>query len=251
MQEGISGSWIIQADGQGAMINIADANGTSVFVVTWYAYLNGEQVWLIGSASIPENSSQITVPVQISNGAGFGANFMSTDVTRTDWGNLTFNFSTCNTGTLQYSSNLPGYGSGSLSLTRLTNTKGLVCQEQNVPTAPTSSLGLTVCVDDFPQAACTLLDEDEGDSQFVLGSSCSSSFPQLIYLNDLDPGLKNSCSTGGFENCGACGFDVPNTAKSTENIKNIDIKLKNIDIDLIKNIVHESFVNSQNNPDAD
>lgn len=131
LQPAISGSWIIQGDGQGALINIAEAGGTSVFVVSWYAYLNGEQVWMVGSKPIAANSTSITVPVQISNGTGFGQDFISDNLNRTNWGDLTFNFASCDSGTLQYSSNLPEYGSGSLALTRLTNTQGLNCQDSN------------------------------------------------------------------------------------------------------------------------
>jgi hypothetical protein len=243
LQAAISGSWIIQGDGQGALINVAEVGGTSVFVVSWYAYLNGQQVWLLGSQPVPSNSTLITVPVQISNGTGFGANFVSGNVNRTNWGSLTFNFSSCNTGTMQYNSNLSEYGSGVLTLTRLTNTQGLVCQEQNVNTVP-PPLGLTAsdfCVDDYPQAACTILGDTPGStSQFVFGSSCSSSFPQQVDLADFSPDIQNTCSSGGFDNCGTCGFSLSNTAKLRNNIKNIDI-------DLISNRVYEGLLKLQNN----
>lgn len=97
---------------------------------------------MIGSKPIAANSSSITVPVQITNGTGFGTDFISDNVNRTDWGELTFSFPSCDSGTLQYNSALPGFGSGSLEMTRLTNTQGLVCQDNpDDPVFITSSCG--------------------------------------------------------------------------------------------------------------
>jgi hypothetical protein len=245
LQPGISGSWVVQGDGQGALINVADVNGDTVFVVSWYTYLNGQQVWMIGSTSISDNSTRVTVPVQTANGAEFGAAFLSNDINTINWGTLTFEFSSCDTGTMQYKSDLPEFSSGSLSLTRLTNTKGLVCQNiNNDETPPIFSDPITndlsYCIDDLPQEVCTELDRmADYSANFSFGLSCSILFPEHIYLPDIDPELKNTCSISGFFNCGTCSISDVSTRKSRKSIKTIDI---NMDIDLIGNIIHEKLL---------
>jgi hypothetical protein len=43
------------------------------------------------------------------------------------WGTLTFTFTDCNHGTVNFNSGL-GYGTGSMNLTRLTQPSGLICR---------------------------------------------------------------------------------------------------------------------------
>jgi len=94
-----------------------------------------------------------------------------------------------------------------------------------------------VCVDNYPQAACTKLADIGYSSQFVLGSSCSRSFPQLIYLSELS--AENLCSPSG--NCGACGFGFASTTRTRKNIENVG----KVDIDVVEKIVYESFLKLQ------
>ena len=91
---------------------------------------------------------------------------------------------------------------------------------------PTDSSGLTnqdYCVDRYPQAACDVLGRQQGGSQFALGSSCSSSFPQQIYVAEASTGV--ACDTLG--SCGACAFSIDDnarTGKNTDNAGSIDIE---------------------------
>jgi hypothetical protein len=43
------------------------------------------------------------------------------------WGTLTFTFTDCNSGRVDFTSTVPGYGNGSMNLTRLTLPDGLTC----------------------------------------------------------------------------------------------------------------------------
>lgn len=143
IQPGIGGTWYNPAqDGHGVFINIADSdNGTQV-VVSWYHYLNGEQIYVIGSNSFTPGSQTVTVPVIITSGAQFGDGFNTNDVQRTNWGLLTFRFSSCDQGQMDYSSSLSEFGSGTINLVRLSNTAGAPCTDS--PTNVNNNNGLTV-----------------------------------------------------------------------------------------------------------
>jgi hypothetical protein len=254
LQPGISGSWIVGGDGQGAFINIADVNGDSVFVVSWYTYLHGDQVWLLGSKSMTENSAQVTIPVQRTSGADFGRFFDSDDVNKTDWGTLTFRFSSCDSGTVQYQTDSPNFGSSStLSLTRLTNTKGLSCDNTATnPTPPAVSVPqrstTIVCVDNIPKEVCDIVGQEKDiNVDYIPDGVCSVLFPQDVYAPDLDPALKDTCGTGGLFNCGLCRVIQTNTTfsskKSSAFIKQADF---NSNVDLIGNILHKSLLKFDN-----
>ena len=131
LQPGVSGAWIAGASGQGIFVNIARVNDQPNFVVTWYGYLNGEQIWLVGSQPFDYGIETLTIPMTITSGTGWDTNFVESDVIRTDWGTVTIDFANCNSGTMQYSSNDANYGTGSLALIRLTNTDGLSCHEDS------------------------------------------------------------------------------------------------------------------------
>lgn len=129
LQPGVSGAWIAGASGQGILVNIARVNDKPNFVVTWYGYLNGQQIWLIGSQPFDYGIETLSIPMTITSGTGWDTNFVESDVIINDWGTVTIDFVDCNLGTMQYSSNDANYGSGSLELTRLTTTDGLSCHE--------------------------------------------------------------------------------------------------------------------------
>ncbi len=140
IQPGLSGIWTVDASGQGLSINIARVNEQPVLVVTWYSYMGDNQVWLLGSELFEYGVQQLNVSMVITSGANWGANFRSEDVIRTEWGNITLEFSGCNTGLLNYIANDNTFGSGSLVITRLTNTDGVSCHENNNNEAEKQSL---------------------------------------------------------------------------------------------------------------
>ncbi|MEE4174220.1 MAG: hypothetical protein V2I57_08215 [Xanthomonadales bacterium] len=80
-------------DGEG--FQLALQGETGIFVLTWYTYLNGEQVWLIGTGT--QNGAQLVFDdLVITSGADFGADFDPNDVDRTFWGQVIFQFLDCN-----------------------------------------------------------------------------------------------------------------------------------------------------------
>lgn len=131
IQPGLSGTWIADDSGQGVLINIARVNDAPNFIITWYAYMSREPIWLIGSQPFDYGIQQLTIPMTLTSGANWGNDFVADDVIRTQWGSITVSFSDCDKGNLQYNSNDENFGSGEMSLIRLTNTDGLSCHEDN------------------------------------------------------------------------------------------------------------------------
>ena len=54
-------------------------------------------------------------------------NFDPGNVTQPSWGTLTFHFTDCSHGEVDFVSTMPGYGSGHMDLTRLTQPAGVTC----------------------------------------------------------------------------------------------------------------------------
>jgi hypothetical protein len=137
IQPAIGGAWYkATEEGHGFVINISeDANGQLTFLATWYVYdTEGKQMWLLGSAPFSEGDMSVTVPVVVTQGAKFN-DFISSDVNKTDWGNLTFEFSSCGEGIVNYNPVLD-FPSGTVAIQRLTNTAGIDCGDSNVSTDP-------------------------------------------------------------------------------------------------------------------
>jgi hypothetical protein len=129
--DGITGAWFNpDRDGEGFIIGIADVEGERDFVVTWYTYEDGEQKWLLGSAPLSPDQTQIHVPMQVYQGADFGEAFDPNAVISMEWGTLEFSFTACDSGAVHY---LSDRGSGSIALTRLIWIGGLVCEEERAP----------------------------------------------------------------------------------------------------------------------
>lgn len=105
-----SGTWFLEErNGEGFLIDVApnmvdgDQDGW-LMVATYYTYDGlGNQVWLIGSAVIEDET--VTVPVQITDGGVFGTQFDPMAVNRIDWGTLEFSFSSCWRGHLSATPN--------------------------------------------------------------------------------------------------------------------------------------------------
>ena len=89
-----------------------------------------------------------------------------------------------------------------------------------VNTPPSSGLSKdNFCTDGYPRDACTILGDRENESsQFVLGSSCENSFPQLMKLPRASSAQELCDRLGG---CGACGFSF-NASRSKKSIENVE-----------------------------
>ena len=82
--------------GEGFQIALQGDSGR--YVITWYTYLQGEQVWLIGTGTRSADRIDFN-DVVITRGADFGADFNPADVVRTPWGTISLEFSDCNNAT--------------------------------------------------------------------------------------------------------------------------------------------------------
>jgi hypothetical protein len=63
----------------------------------------------------------------VGSGARFPPNFDATHASEQRWGTLTFTFSDCDHGRVDWTGTVAGYGSGGMELTRLTLPAGLTC----------------------------------------------------------------------------------------------------------------------------
>jgi Tol biopolymer transport system component len=125
----MSSNWFNpQQSGSGFQIEVAANN---VMLASWFVYSpdGSSQNWIYAQGTYDATSSSVTLPAVLLTGAKFPPNFRSGDLTQTSWGNLAFTFTDCNHGTATWSSPLPGYGTGSLPITRLTQIDGTTCPQ--------------------------------------------------------------------------------------------------------------------------
>jgi Tol biopolymer transport system component len=126
----MSGNWFNpQQGGSGFQIEAATNN---VMVAIWFVYSpdGSSQNWIYAQGTYDNTSSSVTLPAIVLTGAKFPPNYKLSDVIQTPWGNITFNFTDCNNGTATWSSALPGYGTGSMAIVRLTQIDGTACPQQ-------------------------------------------------------------------------------------------------------------------------
>jgi len=122
-----SGSWYDpQQSGHGFLLQVVPGN---VILAYWFVFTpNGSgQAWVLAAGSYDPTSNTVTVEAFQDTGAKFPPNFNATDITQTDWGSLTFTFTDCTNGTMSWNSKLPGYGTGTIPITKLANVAGLTC----------------------------------------------------------------------------------------------------------------------------
>ena len=102
------GSWFwINRDGEGFQLSV-EGDDANVFVMTWYTYLDGKQVWMIGTGV--RNGNQLVFgEMIITSGTGFGSAFNPDDVVREVFGSITLDFSDCNNLTATVDSQLPEF----------------------------------------------------------------------------------------------------------------------------------------------
>jgi len=103
-------------DGEGFMLSV-EGDG-STFVMTWYTYLNGEQVWLIGAGT--RNGNRLLFEdIVITSGASFGSEFDPADVIRQIFGTITVDFTDCNSFTAAVDTVLPEFHDIVLDVTKI------------------------------------------------------------------------------------------------------------------------------------
>jgi hypothetical protein len=122
----MSGNWFDPAqDGHGFQLEVLPGGVVTAF---WFTFDNlGNQAWIAGIGVI-EGDHVVMNAVRVLNGR-FPPNFNPAAVERRPWGTLTFTFTDCNRGRVEWTTNNAGFtATGTMSLTRVTALDGLGCQ---------------------------------------------------------------------------------------------------------------------------
>ncbi|HEX4479600.1 MAG TPA: hypothetical protein VH082_02230, partial [Rudaea sp.] len=95
----------------------------------WFTFepSGGQPIWIYAQGAFDRSSNTMTLPASILTGAKFPPSYSVDDATLSQWGSLTFTFTDCDDATVNWNSILPGYASGTLAITRLTQIDGTVC----------------------------------------------------------------------------------------------------------------------------
>lgn len=114
--------WNPDRAGEGIIIDVEARSAPGNLFFSWFTYLDGQQLWLVGTAPLDAATAQ-PEPLRLfrADGARFGAGFDSSDVVLTDVGEATLRFDGCSGVQLSYtltSSN--GELAGDTSLVRFT-----------------------------------------------------------------------------------------------------------------------------------
>jgi plastocyanin len=119
-----TGAWFDPAQsGHGLFIEVLPNNQMFAY---WFAFApDGTQSWFGGLGTI--NGNTVTMNVTQTTGGRWIPNFNPMNTTNTPWGTFTITFTDCNNGRVEFVSNIAGYGTGSMRLSRITQPAGLSC----------------------------------------------------------------------------------------------------------------------------
>ena len=120
-----------EQSGHGINVYLLENNRILVF---WYVFDDaGKPLWLLGLGT--HDGTVATLDVTENRGASFPPNFNTADVQTTNWGTFELSFSGCNSGLFKWFPNSStGFAAGDMSITRLTNTVGLNCNNAQTST---------------------------------------------------------------------------------------------------------------------
>jgi Kelch motif protein/galactose oxidase-like protein len=120
-----TGSWYDPAQsGHGLMVEVLPDGH---FLAAWFTFnpAGNQQSWFLGVGTYGGDTATITSVLQPTGGRWI-PNFDASKVANNPWGTLKFTFTDCNHGKVDFASS-SGYGTGSMSLTRLTQPAGFAC----------------------------------------------------------------------------------------------------------------------------
>ena len=122
---GFTGSWYDPAQSGHGLV-LEELPG-SEFLAAWFTFnpAGTQQSWFLGVGTYSAGTATIT-PVLQPTGGRWIPNFDPTKIVNNGWGSLKFTFDDCDHGKVDFDSTL-GYGTGSMSLTRLTHPAGIAC----------------------------------------------------------------------------------------------------------------------------
>jgi hypothetical protein len=123
----MSGNWFDPAQsGQGFQLDFSDQE--SILLAEWFTFGPDKRpLWIYAQGVYDRTGNTVSVPAAIYSGSSFGPNFRSSDIQQTLWGTLTFTFADCDHGAVSWNSTVPGYGNGSMQISRLSGVRGTTC----------------------------------------------------------------------------------------------------------------------------
>lgn len=120
-----SGSWYnATQSGHGLQVEVLDRTPREMLAI-WYTYLDGQPRWLYAQGPITGDTA--TLNVLVTRGGQFPPAFDPAAVVRQPWGTLRFKAVDGDHARIDWTSAIPGYGSGGLDLVRLTTLAGHAC----------------------------------------------------------------------------------------------------------------------------
>lgn len=105
-----------ERDGEG--LQLALESDPDVWALSFYTYLDGKQVWLIGAGERDGNRIHFD-PMSITSGGQFGPAFDPDDIEVTTFGTITLDFADCNNLEVTIDSVLPQFESSQRDMTRI------------------------------------------------------------------------------------------------------------------------------------
>lgn len=121
-----SGSWYnAEQGGHGFQLQVISIDGKRHLTTVWYAYLDGKQIYLVGTGPIEDDRAEVTY--FMTEGGDFPPDFDPALVSKQSWGTAEFTFQGPESGTVRWEADLDGFSDGELSLTRLTRQLGRGC----------------------------------------------------------------------------------------------------------------------------
>lgn len=121
----ITGNWYDPAqNGHGVQLEMISA---TLVTAIWFTFDNaGNPAWIVGSGII--DGDRIVMQAGRSRGGRFPPNFDPAAIVTQPWGTLTFTFTGCASGRLEWTSTDAAFSaSGTLPLARLTQVQGMAC----------------------------------------------------------------------------------------------------------------------------
>lgn len=116
----ISGTFYDPAQsGHGYILEYLDDPSGPLLAASWFAYSDGEPVWLVGVGRI--DGDRASIPLSIGSGGDFPPRLLASQARLQDWGTLTLRFDSHKAGAASWNSVLPGFASGSMPISRLTS----------------------------------------------------------------------------------------------------------------------------------
>ncbi|WP_223788905.1 S8 family serine peptidase [Marinicella meishanensis] len=120
LNKNAAGPWFnAEQSGHGLFVEVSDGGGSGEDRVTtfWYAYVDGQPRWLFGTGLSEGDAA--TIEMFTTSGGIAPPNFDPSDVNIEPWGSLTFDFTTQNNGQISWQSDVAGFSSGSMPMTKL------------------------------------------------------------------------------------------------------------------------------------